>query len=233
MCEIPIIPPLNFEKDGKNHYIFKINDGEIFIQEKKYFKLTDININIYNSIEIKCMIHVLKNYASYLEVYPFGCMSFDDVSDLNLNIKCSTDKYDILIHSFHIKKKNEFEDILDGYESYIVIGCCDEINFIHKGHVSKNGIKKVWSILECKLGNTRGPCKRFKSEKLNDVYLKSYNAYDFKIENKSDETVLDEKLKKQNESFNQLLNNDSFLYYEFDDSEEKFIEIIDNFGAVH
>ena len=223
MCyKIPIIPPLNFKKDDENHYNFKINDGGLFHENKKYFKLSDININIYDSITISCRIHVFEIKA------PF-CRRFSDVDNVKFNIKCSTDKYDIHIHGFHIN-----DDTFNMWEyTHKVVGTCDEIIFIHKGYVPKNGIKKVWSILEYE-GLYHPYYERFKSEKLNEIYLKSCNTEDFKKEDESEESILkfNELLKKQQESFNQLLGKDTFLYYEFDDSEEKFIEIINNFDGL-
>lgn len=217
--KIPIIPPLNFKKDDENHYNFKINEGGLFHKNKKYFKLSDINIDIHDSITISCKIHVFEIKA------PFS-MRFSDVNNVQFNIKCSTDEYDIHIHGFHI---NDDTFNMEKY-THNVVGICDEIIFIHKGYFPKNGIKKVWSILEYE-GLYHPYYERFKSKKLNEIYLKSCNTQDFEKEDESAESILkfNELIKKQHESFNQLLDKDTFLYYEFKDSEEKFIEIINNF----
>lgn len=217
--KIPIIPSINFKKNDENHYNFKINDGKLFHETKKYYRLSDINIDIYDSITISCNIHVFEILA------PF-CMRFSDVDNVKYNIKCSTDKYDITIFGFHIT--DEVADITK--YTHRAVGVCDEINFIHKGYVKKNGIKKVWSILEYE-GLFHPYYERFKSEKLNEIYLKSCNTQDFEKEDESKESILkfNELFNKQEESFEQLLDKDTFLYYEFKDSEEKFIEIINNF----
>ena len=156
-------------------------------------------------------------------------MRFNECNNVKFNIKCSTDEYDITIHGFHIT-----DDVLDmsGY-THRVVGTCDEIIFTHNGYVAKNGTKKVWSILEYE--NLYHPYyQKFKSEKLNKIYLKSCNTQDFEKEDETIESILkfNELFDKQKESFNQLLNKDSLLYYEFNDNEEKFIEIINNFDGL-
>lgn len=221
MCcyKIPIIPPLNFKKNDEGHYNFKINDGKLFHENKKYYKLSNINIDIYDSITVSCKIHVFEILA------PF-CMRFNEYHNVKFNIKCSIDKYDITIYGFHIT-----DDVLNmGEYTHRVVGTCDEIIFTHKGYVAKNGTKKVWSVLEYE--NLYHPYyEKFKSEKLNEIYLKSCNTQDFEKEDDSVESILkfNELFDKQKESFNQLLDKDSILYYEFIDNEEKFIEIINNF----
>ena len=52
--KIPIVPNLNFEKNDENHYIFKIDEGNLKSKENGNFcKIYNIEIDIYDKISIK------------------------------------------------------------------------------------------------------------------------------------------------------------------------------------
>lgn len=206
--KIPLIPNLNLEKNEKEHYEFNVNVGKI--KSKKTGDISEIyniNIEIYDKINISFEINHLDEKLLIRQ-------SFNDSKIKFFDIECNSNEYNISLLNFYVKK-NETNYGISSVKEFIS-GVCEECILVKNNNFINNNEKvRVWNILEC--SNTSHPkFSEFNSDNLSNVFLKSINTHDYysKMESIQDLKKIHALEKKQEDSFNQLLGEDSFLYYE-------------------
>ncbi len=143
------------------------------------------------------------------------------------DINCISDKYAVSLLSFHLRQSS--------YDSakvnMIICGECQECILLKDNNPINDDEKiGVWNILECSNTSHVGFAE-FESNNLSNVFLKSRNTNDYYIEYETahDLEIRHNLQEKQNISFKQLLDRDSFLYYEdvYDEISNEIIENID------
>lgn len=201
--KIPLIPNLNLEKNEKEHYEFNVNDGKIKSKNTgDISEIYNIKIEIYDEINISFEIDSSdkKKFINGL-IYNF----FD--------IECNSNEYNISLLNFYVKTQKTRRN---SPVKEFISGVCEECILVKNNNfINNNENVRVWNILEC--SNTSHPkFSEFNSDNLSNVFLKSINTHDYysKMESEQDLKKIHALEKKQEDSFNQLLGEDSFLYYE-------------------
>lgn len=215
--KIPIIPNLNLEKNEKGHYEFNVDVGKIKSKETgQISKIYNIKIDIYDKINIYFEIEGLAYCNLFMkEVQSDKGRKFVDTSEIRFfNIECKSDKYNLSLLNFHLK--NYTHESKNGMVKDFILGECEECILVKNNNsINDSENVKVWNILECSNTSHVGFFE-FESDNLSNVFLKSSNTHDYYTEY---ETAQDLEIRynlqeKQNSSFNQLLGENSFLYYE-------------------
>lgn len=214
--KIPIIPKLNLEKNDEWHYELNINVGKIKSKKTEQIsEIYNIKIDIYDDIDISFEI----SDWDYLNLF------MDEVSSENgkkkfittneikfFDIRCISDKYEVKLLNFHSK-----QSVHDSTKVNIMIsGECGEFIFIKDNNsINVDEKVRVWNLLECS-NTSHVAYTEFESNYLSNIFLKSSNTHDYysEFETTPDLEVMHNLRKKQNNSFKQLLGEDSFLYYE-------------------
>ena len=214
--KIPIIPNLNLEKNDKGRYELNINVGKIKSNKAEQIsEIYNIKIDIYDEINIYFEINEWDYCNLFMdEVFSEnGKKKFITTNKIKFfDIECISDKYAVTLLNFHSKQSSSDSTKVN----MMISGECQECIFKKDNNSIYNDEKVgVWNILECSNTSHVGFAE-FESNDLSNVFLKSINTNDYYREN---ETSQDLKIrqnlqKKQKTSFNQLLGEDSFLYYE-------------------
>jgi len=216
--KIPIVPNLNFEKNDENHYIFKIDEGNLKSKENGNFcKIYNIEIDIHDKISIKFEMDDFFYPLFFMEeissedgkrtfVHPNIIKFFD--------IMCDSEEYRITLLNFSSEK--ETHEMKNGFSTYIIFGECSDTVLL-KNNIKINNDENVyvWNILECS-NTSHITYKEFESDNLGKIYLKSKNTIDYPhdFETSEDLKIRRKFQEDQKNSFDQLLGNDAFLFYE-------------------
>ena len=214
--KIPIIPNLNLEKNNEKHYELNINVGKI--KSKKTEQISEIynlKIDIYDDIKI-CFEISKEDYCN---------LFMDEVSSENgkkkfittnevkfFDINCISDKYAVTLLNFHSKQSSSDSTKVN----MMISGECQECILIKDNDsIHDDEEVGVWNLLECSNTSHMGFVE-FESNNLSNVFLKSRNTNDYysEFETTQDLEIMLNLQEKQKFSFNQLLGEDSFLYYE-------------------
>ena len=214
--KIPIIPNLNLEKNNEKHYELNINVGKI--KSKKTEQISEIynlKIDIYDDIKI-CFEISKEDYCN---------LFMDEVSSENgkkkfittnevkfFDINCISDKYAVTLLNFHSKQSSSDSTKVN----MMISGECQECILIKENDsIHDDEEVGVWNLLECSNTSHMGFVE-FESNNLSNVFLKSRNTNDYysEFETTQDLEIMLNLQEKQKFSFNQLLGEDSFLYYE-------------------
>ena len=159
-----------------------------------------------------------------------GKRMFIDPSTIKyFEIKCDSDEYGITLFNFY--SKNETTEFKNDISTTIIFGECNEIILLKNNiKINNNERVNVWNILEC-LNASQQKFVEFESNNLNGIFLKSCNTVDYyhKFDTSEDLEKTRCLKEKQYNSFNQLLGNDSFLYYEtiYSDIKKDVVKNID------
>ena len=224
--KIPIIPNLNLEKNENEHYEFNIDIGKI--KSKKTGQTSEIHnlkIEIHDNSDINFEIDRSDYHNLFIEeVTSDDSRNFNQYEIRFFDIECDSNKYNIYLVNFRSKNstyKSKNSLIMS------ILGECSECILVKNNNLIKNNDNvRVWNILECS-NTSHVNFLEFKSNDLSNIFLKSKNTHDYDNENCDNLEAIFNLQEKQNNSFNQLLGEDSFLYYE--DSYGKISnEIIDN-----
>ena len=236
MCDykIPIVPNLSFEKTDEGHYFFKINEGNLKSKETgNVCEIFNIEIDIYDKINVKFEIDDFNYMLFFMEEVPSdeeGKRTFVYPNTIKyFDIKCNLEEYGVTLLNFYSNwETNEFKN---GISTNMIFGECTESIFLKNNTKINNDERvNVWNILECSnVSQTR--FVEFDSEKLNGLFLKSKNTLDYYHEYETSED-LEKRItfqEKQKDSFNQLLDNDAFLYHEmvYSETDGEVIKNID------
>ena len=229
--KIPIIPNLNLEKNNEKHYELNINVGKI--KSKKTEQISEIynlKIDIYDDIKI-CFEISKEDYCN---------LFMDEVSSENgkkkfittnevkfFDINCISDKYAVTLLNFHSKQSSSDSTKVN----MMISGECQECILIKDNDsIHDDEEVGVWNLLECSNTSHMGFVE-FESNNLSNVFLKSRNTNDYysEFETTQDLEIMLNLQEKQKFSFNQLLGEDSFLYYEdfYGNISNEIIENID------
>ena len=214
--KIPLIPDLNLEKNDRNHYEFNVNVGKIKSKKTgQISKIYNIKIEIYDKIDIYFEIDGLDYSSLFMEeVSSENGKKFIDNSEVKFfDISCDFNDYNISLLNFYLTTYNH--EVKNGYVKDSFLGKCDECLLVKNNNfINDDENVRVWNILEC--SNTSHPgFREFKSSNLSNVFLKSRNTDDYGDYERTLNLKLKNNLqKKQHASFDQLLGEDSFLYYE-------------------
>ncbi len=214
--KIPIIPNLNLEKNDDKHYKLNINVGKIKSKKtEEISKIYNIKIDIYDEINIYFEINEWDYCNLFMdEVFSEnGKKKFITTNKIKFfDIECISDKYAVTLLNFHSKQSSSDSTKVN----MMISGECQECIFIKDNNSIYNDEKVgVWNILECSNTSHVGFAE-FESNDLSNVFLKSINTNDYyrEYETSQDLKIRQNLQKKQKTSFNQLLGEDSFLYYE-------------------
>ena len=229
--KIPIVPNLNFVKNDENHYIFKIDEGNLKSKETgNICKIYNIEIDIYDKISIKFEIDDVFYHIFFMDevpsedgkrtfVYPKVIKFFD--------IMCDSEEYGITLLNF--SSERETHEMKNGFSTNIIFGECSETVLL-KNNIKINNDEKVyvWNILECS-NTSHITYREFESDNLDKIYLKSINTidYPYDFETPGDLEIRRKFQEDQMNSFDQLLGNDAFLFY------ESFYSEIDNESIIN
>ena len=228
--KIPIIPNLDLEKNEKEHYEFNVDVGKIKSKQTgEIAKIYNIKIEIYDKIDISFEIEKLTYCNLFMEEIPSdNGRKFIDTSEIRFfDINCNSDKYNINLLNFNLRHYTH--ESKNGIVKDYILGECDECILVKNNNfINDDENVQVWNILECSNTSHVGFFE-FGSDNLSNVFLKSINTHDYycEYETQEDLEIRYNLQEKQNRSFNQLLGENSFLYYE-DSYGEISNEIIDN-----
>ncbi len=231
--KIPIIPNLNLEKNEKEHYEFNVNVGNIKSKKTgQISKIYNIKIEIYEKIDICFEMDGLDYSNLFMEEIPSeDGRKFIEPSEVKFfDIICDFNNYSISLLNFYLRTYTH--EAKNGLIKDSISGKCDECILVKNNNfINENEKVRVWNILEC--SNTSHPgFREFKSSNLSNVFLKSRNTDDYSdYESTKDFEIENNLQKKQYASFDQLLGEDSFLYYE-DFYGEISNEIIENINKL-
>lgn len=232
--KIPIIPNLNLEKNEKEHYEFNVNVGKIKSKKTGHIsEIYNIKIEIYDKIEIYFEINHLDYCNLFMKEVPSdNGRKFIDTSEIRFfDIGCDYNEYGMSLLNFNLK--NYTHEFKNGMVKDSILGECDECILVKNNNfINDDETVRVWNILECSNTSHVGFIE-FESDNLNNVFLKSINTHDYysEYETPQDLEIRHNLQEKQNHSFNQLLGEDSFLYYE-DAYGEISNEIINNINKL-
>ncbi|WP_292601351.1 hypothetical protein [Methanobrevibacter sp. UBA212] len=216
--KIPIVPNLNFEKNDENHYIFKIDEGNLKSKETgNICKIYNIEIDIYDKISIKFEMDDFFYPLFFMEEVPSedGKRTFVRPNVIKFfDIMCDSEEYGITLLNFSSEK--ETHEIKKGISTNFISGKCREIVLL-KNNTKINDDEKVnvWNVLEC-CNTSHITYMEFESDNLGKIYLKSKNTIDYPHNFETPEDLKTRRTFQENQmnSFNQLLGNDAFLFYE-------------------
>lgn len=215
--KIPLIPNLNLEKNEKEHYEFNVNVGKIKSKKTGHIsEIYNIKIEIYDKIEIYFEIDKLAYCDLFMEEIPSDKgRKFIDSSEIRFfDIECGSNGYNISLLNFNLK--NYTHEFKNGMVKDSILGECDECILVKNNNfINDDENVRVWNILECSNTSHVGFLE-FESDNLSNVFLKSSNTHDYysEYETEQDLEIMYALRENQNNSFNQLLGQDSFLYYE-------------------
>lgn len=215
--KIPIIPNLNLAKNEKEHYEFNVDFGKIKSKKNgQISKIYNIKIDIYDKIDIYFEISHLDYCNLFMKEVPSdNGREFIDTSEIRyFDIECNSDKYNIFLLNFRLK--NYFRESKEDMLKNSILGECRECILVKNNNfINDDENVRVWNILECSNTSHVGFFE-FESDNLSEVFLKSSNTRDYYSEYKTNQDleIIHNLQEKQNKSFNQLLGEDSFLYYE-------------------
>lgn len=202
-----LIPNLNLlKKDGR--YFLKSEKG---ILKSDYlcfeFDIGDIEISIGDTISVK--FHMGNDDFNRFDekilnsnIKPFSKYN-------NFTVECKTGEYNIILSNF-INRRNTI-----GPNDIYILGGANNVKLVkdNQNTFNSNDMIKVWDILESKC-----ICQPF-FQKLDvgsefPIYLKSLIPKNFNIPLEFLENYDEEYMLKEKESFAQLLNHKTFLFYE-------------------
>lgn len=215
--KIPIIPNLNLEKNEKEHYEFNVNVGKIKSKKTEHIsEIYNIKIEIHDKIDIYFEIDWLAYSNLFMEEVPSdNGRKFIGSSEIRFfDIECDSNGYNISLLNFNLK--NYTHESKNGRVKDFILGECDECILVKNNNfINDDENVRVWNILECSNTSHVGFLE-FESDNLSNVFLKSSNTHDYysEYETEQDLEIMYNLQENQNNSFNQLLGQDSFLYYE-------------------
>ena len=204
--KVPNIPILRFDK-AEEGYIFKSNVGNLrFKDEKEIHIINDIEIKIKNIISISFSID-WRGYHNYF------CEKIDENKFTNLKeqkyyeIDCISEEYNLYFSDCYWVK---IEDCSKIYLEALQVNIIKNDDKIHDDEAVN-----VWNILESP-NITQSSVKEFDCDCLKKFFIKSEYTNDYSIFNENDNKILinEELENNQLESFNQLLDKNSFLFTE-------------------
>jgi hypothetical protein len=215
--KIPIVPNLNFVKNDENHYIFKIDEGNLKSKETgNMCKIYNIEIDIYDKISIKFEMDDIFYPLFFMEVVQSedGKRTFVHPNVIKyFDIMCDSEEYRITLLNF--SSEEEIHEMKRGISTNIIIGRSREVILL-KNNIKINDDEKVnvWNVLECS-NTSHITYREFDSDNLGKIYLKSKNTIDYPhdFETPADLETRRTFQENQKNSFNQLLGNNAFLFY--------------------
>ena len=222
-AKVPNIPILGFDKTEEG-YIFKSNTGNLRFKDEN-------EIHIINNIEIKIKdkicISFLIDWRGY---YNYFCEKIDENVFTSLNewkyyeIDCISSEYKLYFTDCYLVK------IEDSSKIYFYASQVNIIKNDDKIHDDES--VNVWNILEPS-EITQSSVKEFNCDFLKKFFIKSKYTDDYSIIDENDNKIfINEELKNnQFESFNQLLDSDSFLFTETN-YQNVFSDEIENIGSL-
>ncbi len=214
--KIPIIPNLNIEKNDEDYYELNINVGRIISKKTEQIsEIYNLKIDIYDDI----------NICFEISDWDYCNLFMDEVSSENgkkkfittneikfFDIECISEKYAVTLLNFHSKQSSSDSTKVN----MMISGVCQECILIKDNNsINDDENVGVWNLLECSNTSHVGFVE-FESNNLRNVFLKSINTHDYysEYETTKDLEIMHNLQKKQKFSFNQLLGEDSYLYYE-------------------
>ena len=216
--KVPIIPELNFKKNEQGNYIFKSDQINLMSNEDSRKCIAkNAEIIISDSIEISFEIDYLDYLLFFLDEVPSDGdgRTFIWGSEIKFfTISCNSNNYEINLLNFH--STNSTSGYKNGLKRNFVSGKCEKGIFIKDSNpIIETESVRIWDILECDKISQIG-INEFDSKKLKGIYLKSINMVDYYDEYETNEDIKIHNTFRdnQNKSFNQLLNNNPFIFYE-------------------
>lgn len=217
--KIPIVPNLNLEKNDKNHYELNISFGKLKSKKTgQTCEIYNIKIDIFNEININFEINEWDYCNLFMDEISSedGKRTFVTTNEIKyFDVECDSDNYGISLLKFHLK--NHVSETKNGVFKSMVSGECYECILIkNNNEINPDEKVGVWNILECS-NNSHIKFMEFESDNLKNIFLKSKNTEDYWYKSKpvkEDMEIRNYLQEKQVKSFNQLLDNESFLYHE-------------------